>query len=77
VDRMFRVLGFWTLVIGLMALAGDLMPMAFIFFFQTILFVVLGYMKLTERTYILMFWGYMIISFAGFTYWSFFRMSVY
>ncbi len=74
--RMFRVLGFWTLVIGLMAIAADLMPMAFIFFFQTALFVVLGYMNLSERTYILMFWGYMVLSFTGFTYWSFFKMPV-
>ncbi|WP_019533044.1 DUF2626 domain-containing protein [Paenibacillus ginsengihumi] len=75
-DRMFRVLGFWTLVIGLMALAGDLIPMALIFFAQTAIFVLLGYMKLSERTYILLFWGYMIISFTGFTYWSVFKMSV-
>lgn len=75
-DRMFRVLGFWTLVIGLMALAGDLIPMALIFFAQTAIFVLLGYMKLSERIYILLFWGYMIISFTGFTYWSVFKMSV-
>ncbi|MCS7463430.1 DUF2626 domain-containing protein [Paenibacillus doosanensis] len=75
-DRMFRVLGFWTLVIGLMALAGDMVPMAMIFFAQTVLFVLLGYMKLSERTYILLFWGYMILSFTGFTYWSFFKMSI-
>lgn len=74
--RMFRVLGFWTLVIGLMATAGDLIPMAFIFFFQTAVFVMLGYLNLSERTYILMFWGYMILSFTGFTYWSFFKLSV-
>lgn len=75
-DRMFRVLGFWTLVIGLMGLAGDMIPMALIFFAQTAVFVLLGYMKLTERTYILIFWGYMILAFTGFTYWSFFKMSV-
>lgn len=74
--RMFRVLGFWTLAIGLMALAGDMMEMALLFFFQTAAFVVLGYMNLSERTYILIFWGYMILSFTGFTYWSFFRMTV-
>ncbi|MFD0869860.1 Protein of uncharacterised function (DUF2626) [Chlamydia abortus] len=74
--RMYRVLGFWTLAIGLMALAGDMVPMALIFFFQTALFVLLGYMNLSERTYILMFWGYMLISFTGFTYWSFFRMEL-
>ncbi|MDF2714358.1 MAG: hypothetical protein K0R28_1283, partial [Paenibacillus sp.] len=28
VARMFRVLGFWTLAIGLMALAGDMKEMA-------------------------------------------------
>ncbi|WP_282941509.1 DUF2626 domain-containing protein [Paenibacillus sp. RC67] len=75
-DRMFRVLGFWTLVIGLMALAGDMIPMAMLFFAQTAIFVLLGYMKLSERTYILLFWGYMILSFTGFTYWSFFKMSI-
>ncbi|GAA4858012.1 DUF2626 domain-containing protein [Paenibacillus vulneris] len=75
-DRMFRVLGFWTLVIGLMALAGDMIPMALLFFAQTAIFVLLGYLKLSERTYILLFWGYMILSFTGFTYWSFFKMSI-
>ena len=75
-DRMFRVLGFWTLVIALMSLAGDMIPMSLVFFFQTVVFVILGYMRLSERTYILLFWGYMIISFGGFTYWSFFKMSL-
>lgn len=74
--RMFRVLGFWTLVIALMALAGGMIPMALVFFFQTVIFMVLGYMNLSERTYILLFWGYMVIAFGGFTYWSFFKMSV-
>lgn len=75
--RMFRVLGFWTLVIGLMALAGHMVEMALLFFFQTAAFVLLGYMNLSERTYILTFWGYMIVSFLGITYWSFFKMPVY
>ncbi|MCR8641943.1 DUF2626 domain-containing protein [Paenibacillus sp. N1-5-1-14] len=74
--RMFRVLGFWTLVIGLMSLAGDMIPMALIFFFQTALFVILGYLKLQEKTYILMFWGYMVIAFMGFTYWSVFKLTI-
>lgn len=74
--RMFRVLGFWTLVIGLMALAGHMVEMALLFFFQTAVFVLLGYMNLSERSYILIFWGYMLVSFAGITYWSFFKMPV-
>lgn len=73
--RMFRVLGFFTLVIGLMAYAGDMVEMALLFFFQTAVFVLLGYLNFTERTYILMFWGYMILSFGGYTYWTFFEMG--
>jgi len=76
VARMFRVLGFWTLAIGLMALAGDMKEMALLFFFQTAAFVVLGYMNLSERTYMFIFWGYLVLSFLGFTYWSFFQMEL-
>lgn len=72
--RMYRVLGFWTLAIGLMALAGHIIPMALLFFFQTAVFVLLGYMNLTEKSYILIFWAYMIMSFTGFTYWSVFQL---
>jgi hypothetical protein len=76
--RMFRVLSFWALVISLMAFAGgeELIPMGLIFLFQTTVFLALSYMNLTERTYILIFWGYMLLSFTGFTYWSFFKNSV-
>ncbi|MCR8845762.1 DUF2626 domain-containing protein [Paenibacillus sp. SC116] len=73
--RMFRVLGFWTLIIGLMAYAGHMVEMALLFFLQTAFFVLLGYLKLTERTYILSFWGYMLVSFTGFSYWTIFEMS--
>jgi hypothetical protein len=75
-DRMFRVLGFFTLAIGLMAFAGDLTEMALLFFLQTAFFVVLGYMKFTEKTYILLFWGYMILTFTGFSYWTVFQMGL-
>lgn len=73
--RMFRVLGFWTLVIGLMAFIGDMTEMALLFFMQTAVFVTLSYLKLSERTYILSFWAYMIICFTGFSYWTIFEMS--
>lgn len=75
--RMYRVLGFWTLMIGLMALAGQMTEMALLFFFQTAAFVFLGYMNLSEKAYILIFWGYMIVAFIGFTYYTFFEMKVY
>ena len=68
--RMFRVLGFWTLVIALMAFAGQMTEMALLFFIQTVVFVLLGYLNFSEKTYMLMFWAYMFISFVGFSYWT-------
>ncbi|GIQ64119.1 hypothetical protein PACILC2_26870 [Paenibacillus cisolokensis] len=53
--RMFRVLGFWTLVIGLMAFAGHMIEMAILFFVQTAVFVLLGYLNFSERTYLTIF----------------------
>lgn len=74
--RMFRVLGFFTLMIGLMAFAGKMEEMALLFFLQTAFFVLLGYLKFTEKTYILIFWGYMIVTFTGFSYWTIFEMDL-
>lgn len=71
--RMFRVLGFTALLIALMALAGNLIEMALLFFFQTAAFMLLGYMNLREKTYLLIFWGYLIVSFLGISFWSFFQ----
>lgn len=64
-DRMFRVLGFWAFIIALMFLAGHMYIPALLFVGQTIIFVVLGYMRLTERTYMYLFGSYMVVSFCG------------
>ncbi len=74
--RMYRVLGFLCLVMGLMAYAGDLFEFSLLFFAQAVAFVFLGYLNFTEKTYIYMFWGYMVIAFVGFTYWSVFEMDL-
>lgn len=74
--RMYRVLGFLCLAIGLMAFAGDMFEFALLFLAQAVAFVFLGYLNFSERTYILMFWGYMAITFVGFTYWSVFKMDI-
>lgn len=74
--RMFRVLGFWTLAIALMAFAGSIYEMALLFFIQTAVFFLVGYLNLTERTYGIMFWAYMVVAFLGFTYWSVFEMKM-
>jgi len=75
-DRMYRVLGFWTLVIALMAFWGKLYPMALLFFGLTAFFVALSYMNLSERAYLNIFFGFMFVSFVGFTYYTFFVMPV-
>jgi hypothetical protein len=76
VARMFRVLGFFTLVIALMAFAGDLYEMSLLFFMQTAVFFLVGYLNISERAYMLIFWAYMIAAFLGFTYWSVFVMKM-
>ncbi len=62
---MFRVLGFWALAIALMFIAGHMYIPAALFLLQTIVFVILGYMKFTERTYMYLFGGYMFVSFCA------------
>lgn len=73
--RMYRVLAFWTLVIGLMFAWGELWGPAVLFFAQTAAFLTVSYMGLSERAYLLIFWGYMILAFTGILYWSFFKME--
>ncbi|MDA8351729.1 MAG: DUF2626 family protein [Firmicutes bacterium] len=74
-DRMFRVLGFWLLAIGLMFMAGQMYMLAGLFMFQAAIFFVLGLMNFTERTYMLIFGGYMLVAFTGIVYWSFFQVG--
>jgi hypothetical protein len=73
--RMFRVLGFWTAVIGIMAHVGDMLNFALLFYGQTVIFVALGYLNLSERVYIYIFGAYLTLFFVGFTYWTNFMMT--
>lgn len=74
--RMYRVLAFWTLAIAVMGLIGGVTSLAVLFFVQTFIFLMLGYSNLSERAYMLIFWGYMVVSFTGITVWSFFFMKL-
>lgn len=74
-SRMYKVLGFWTGIIGVMAYLGDMQDMALLFLGQTIMFVSLGYLNLSERMYIYIFGAYLTVFFVGFTYWSTFMMT--
>ncbi|GAA4715435.1 DUF2626 domain-containing protein [Brevibacillus fulvus] len=75
-NRMYRVLGFWTLAIALMSLWGNLYPMSLIFFGLTAFFVALSYLNLSERAYLNIFFGFMFVSFVGFTYYTMFMMPL-
>lgn len=73
--RMYRVLGFWTAIIGIMAFLGELHNMALLFLGQTVIFVILGYLNLSERTYMHIFGAYLTLFMVGFTYWTVFVMT--
>lgn len=71
---MFRVCGFWTGIMAILFLVGDMHSAAILFFAQTGAFVALSYLKLTERVYIYIFGAYLTLFFVGFTYYTTFIM---
>lgn len=71
-DRMFRVLAFWLLAMALMFLAGGMNQLFVLFLLQALAFILLSYLKLTERAYLYIFGGYMVAAFCGIVFWSFF-----
>lgn len=73
-DRMYRVMGFWTGIFAVMFFLGDMYATSLIFFAQTAFFVLLSYLKLTERMYIYIFGAYLTVFFVGFTYYTTFLM---
>ncbi len=74
-DKVFKMLGFWTAMFAILFYIGDMTTMAFFFLAQTGFFVLLGYMKLTERMYMYVFAAYLVFFFVGFTYYSTFLME--
>ncbi|WP_050180838.1 DUF2626 domain-containing protein [Domibacillus robiginosus] len=74
-DRMFRVMAFWTGIFSLMFYLGHMDKTALLFLGQTGFFLLLGYLRLSERMYIYVFGAYLTVFFAGFTYWSTFMMT--
>ncbi|GGE46764.1 hypothetical protein GCM10011391_27020 [Pullulanibacillus camelliae] len=73
--KMYRVMAFWTAAFAVMALAGGLVPMALIFFANTVFFVAVSFLNLSERMYIYIFGAYLTLFFILFTYWSAFMMD--
>ncbi|OUM91750.1 DUF2626 family protein [Caldibacillus debilis] len=76
-DRMFRVLAFWTGIFAIMFYVGGekMHVMALLFFAQFGFFLLLGYLRLSERMYMYIFGAYLTIFFAAFTYYTTFVMQ--
>jgi hypothetical protein len=73
-ERMFRVLAFWTGIFSVLFFVGDMLNMALLFFAQTGALLALSYLNLSERVYIYIFGAYLTIFFVGFTYYSTFLL---
>lgn len=73
-NRMFRVLGFWTGIFSVMFFLGDMKTAALLFFVQTGFFILLSYLNLSERIYFYIFGAYLTIFFIGFTYYTTFLL---
>ncbi|WP_217586704.1 DUF2626 domain-containing protein [Lentibacillus saliphilus] len=69
-ERMFRVLAFWTGIFTVMFYVGDMAPVALLFLIQTVFFLTVSYLKLSERMYMYLFAAYCTIFFVGFTWYS-------
>jgi hypothetical protein len=74
-ERMYRVLGFWTGIMAVFFYLGDMNEMFLLFLGQTGFFVLLSYLRLSERMYLYVFGGYLTVFFAGFSYWTVFMMT--
>ncbi|MEE1132566.1 MAG: DUF2626 family protein [Caryophanon sp.] len=69
-DNMFKMMGFWTAIFTVLFYIGDMNTVALIFLTNTGLFVLLGFMNLSERMYMYVFAAYLTVFFAGFTYYT-------
>ncbi len=74
-ERVYRVLAFWTGIFAVLFFVGDMFNMALLFFAQTGALLALSYLKLSERVYMYIFAGYCTIFFVGFTYYSTFLLT--
>jgi len=74
-ERMYKVLGFWTLIFSVMFLTGGMKELALLFLAQTGFFYLFSFLKLTERMYMYVFGAYLTVFMVGFTYYTLFIMA--
>ncbi|TFB23808.1 DUF2626 domain-containing protein [Filobacillus milosensis] len=66
--RMFRVIAFWTGIFTAMFYAGGMNQLSLLFLAQTVFFLGIGYLNLSERLYMYIFGAYLTVFMVGFTY---------
>ncbi|MBC5637205.1 MULTISPECIES: DUF2626 domain-containing protein [Ornithinibacillus] len=69
-DRMFRVLAFWTGIFTVMFYVGGMVNTSLLFLVQTVFFLTVSYLKLSERMYMYLFGAYCTVFMIGFTWYS-------
>lgn len=73
-DRMFRVIAFWTGIFAVMFFVGEMYVSSVLFLVQTAFFLALSYLKLSERMYMYLFGAYLTVFMIGFTWYTEFIM---
>jgi len=67
---MYKVMGFWTGIFAVMLYLGDMYTASLLLLANTGLFILLGFLNLSERMYIYIFGAYLTVFFAGFSYYT-------
>jgi len=68
--NMYKVMAFWTGIFAIMFYLGHMPEVSLLFVANTGLFLLLGFLHLSERMYMYIFGAYLTIFFAGFTYYT-------
>lgn len=69
-DKMYKVMAFWTGIFSVMFYLGGMVEVSLLFVANTGFFLLLGFLNLTERMYMYIFGAYLMVFFAGFTYYT-------
>ena len=69
-NNMYKAMCFWTGIFAVMFYLCDMTEASLLMLANTGLFLLLGFLNLTERMYIYIFGAYLTIFFAGFTYYT-------
>ncbi|MBQ0137701.1 MAG: DUF2626 domain-containing protein [Kurthia sp.] len=69
-DKMYKVMAFWTGIFAVMFYLGGMNEVSLLFVANTGFFLLVGFLKLTERMYMYIFGAYLMVFFAGFSYYT-------